>query len=234
MFIFFAEITMKNNLLFISFYLIVNIFVYVTYSNIKVNNNSNIEVLSEILLTVPYVIRDQKKNESYQIQIQKKIIPKVFSFKIKIPEVQKVNLIEESNINIKNFFSYGYNLKVNENLLKNSNCIFSPKILKYKDRNGSNIVQFGSEYKKLYMTNRLIKKNNCINKINKSSLVINFDFYNNKKDFIKINDHELIFEKFVDKSKDYTHLSVIILIVFILIFSLLFYYLDRYSKKIKN
>ena len=66
MFIFFAEITMKNNLLFISFYLIVNIFVYVTYSNIKVNNNSNIEVLSEILFTVPYVIRDQKKNESYQ------------------------------------------------------------------------------------------------------------------------------------------------------------------------
>ena len=230
MFIFFAGITMKNNLLFIIFYFIVNIFIYATYSNIKININSDIEVLSEILLKVPYLIRDQKENESYQIQIQKKIIPKVFSLKIKIPEVQKVNLIEEDNINIKNFFSYGYNLKVNENLLKNNNCIFSPKILKYTDSNGNNIIQFGSEYKKLYLTNRLIKTKNCINQINKNSLVINFDFYNNKKNFIKINDNELIFEKFVDNSKNYTYLSVIILVIFILIFSSVFYYLDERLK----
>ena len=80
------------------------------------------------------------------------------------------------------------------------------------------------------MTNRLIKTKNCINQINKNSLVINFDFYNNKKNFIKINDNELIFEKFVDNSKNYTYLSVIILVIFILIFSSVFYYLDERLK----
>lgn len=229
---FFIRTIVKNNLFFIIFYIVVNILIYTTYSKIDVSYDNELSVLPKILLKIPYIIRDKEKNESYQIKLQKKIIPEVFYFKIKVPKPQEVNPIKTKNINIKNFFSYGYNLIINESMLDEKNCIISPKILKYKNLNNSEVVQFGSNYKKLYMTNRLVKQNNCITMGDTNSLVINFDFYNNKKDFIKINENGLIFEKLVDKSKNFTFLSIIILFIFISFFSLLFYYLDKRINKI--
>ena len=80
------------------------------------------------------------------------------------------------------------------------------------------------------MSKRLVKGSYCFKKEDLNSLIINFDFFGNDENFIKINNN-IIFEDNVNKKKDLTYYSIGILILLTLLFSSLAYLLNIFVRK---
>jgi hypothetical protein len=221
---------MNRNFYFFIFYFFVNCIVYIAYSKIKINRVANLNIFPSISFSVPYIAKDRIGEEEHHVQINKTLIFRDFSLRMNIPEAKTYSVITAEDINLNKFFSYGYNIKINEELLSDVNCISSPKIIRYVDKNNQSVVKLGSDFKKLYMSKRLVKGSYCFKKEDLNSLIINFDFFGNDENFIKINNN-IIFENNVNKKKNLTYYSIGILILLTLLFSSLAYFLNIFVRK---
>jgi len=221
---------MYRNFIFLFFYFFINFFIYFVYSRININKVAYLDVFPSISLSVPYIAKDRLGKEEYYIQIKKTVVFKNFSLKMNMPAAKTKGIISSEDININKFFSYGYNVKINSDFLSDTNCIESPKILKYINKNNLEVIKFGSDFKKLYLSKRLVNDSYCFKKNDLNSLIINFDFFGNNRNFIKINNNPF-FESIVDKKKDFTYYSVGILILLTTLFSIFAYFSNIFIKR---
>lgn len=221
---------MYRNFFFLFFYFFINVLIYFVYSKINISKVAYLDVFPSITLSVPYIAKDRLGEEEYYIQIKKTVVFKNFSLKINMPANKTKDIISSEDININKFFSYGYNVKISSDFLSDTNCIESPKILKFIDKNNIQVIKFGSDFKKLYLSKRLVKDSYCFKKNDLNSLIINFDFFGNNINFIKINNRP-VFESIVDIKKDFTYYSVGILILLTTLFSIFAYLSNIYINK---